>query len=74
MVIIVTADQYEAKAQQCLRLARSCTDPVAKETLKKLAREYELMAAALRAREEIRAASQERAYFRAVRRSRHESP
>ena len=70
----LTAEQYEDKAQQCRRLAGWCTDRVAIETLKKLARDYELMAAALIARDEHRAAYQERAYFRALRKSRHARP
>jgi len=71
---VLTAEQYEDKAQQCLRLARSCTDRTAMETLKKLAHDYNLMGAALRAREEFHAAHQERAYFRALRQSRQKQP
>ena len=46
--ISMTADLYEEKAEQCERLARSCTDPAAVEVLKKLAREYRLIALAIR--------------------------
>jgi len=66
-----TAPEFcEERARQCLRLIVSCTDPAAMEALKKLAQEYELMAAELRAREEHRAAREEREYFRALRKAR----
>jgi hypothetical protein len=71
---VLTAEQYDDKAQQCLRLARSCTDHAAMEALRKLAHKYNLMGAVMRAREEFHAAHQERAYFRALRQSRQKPP
>jgi len=47
-----TAEWYEEKAAQCIRLARSCIDSAALRTLMKLAGEYLAMAAALRRKED----------------------
>jgi hypothetical protein len=44
----LAAEFYERKAQQCMRLRRRCTDPVAIETLARLAQEYMAMALTLR--------------------------
>jgi hypothetical protein len=44
-------EYYDEKAQQCQRLLRQCLDPSAVEALKKLAREYDLMARTLRTKQ-----------------------
>jgi hypothetical protein len=67
----LTAQEYEDKAQQCHRLAWFCTDPRTLGVLKGLAREYDLMAAVLRAREDRRASYKDRVRFRGLR---HEYP
>ena len=41
-------ESYQAKAEQCDRLARFCTDPITIEILKKLADEYRALAKKVR--------------------------
>jgi len=47
----MTAEQYEEKAAQCLRLVRTCVDKAAIKALRKLAEEYTAMAEAIRVKE-----------------------
>jgi hypothetical protein len=48
----LTAEEYEDRARRCHQLTWSCTDPMALDTFKRLARDYNLIAAAIRARGE----------------------
>jgi hypothetical protein len=43
-----TAEQYEARAEECLRLARNCTDPATLETLRQRADEFKRLSGELR--------------------------
>jgi len=67
----LTAQEYEHRAQQCRRLARHCTDPRRLDAIKTFARQYELVAALLRRREDRRATYRDR-IFRWLRHDRHE--